>query len=110
MADVSPYDVVVPAYNAQGTIAECLASILGQTAKPATVLVVDDGSTDQTAAIVAGFGPAVSLVRQQNAGPGAATTAGMAICTTPASAVADTPRKRFNKTMISLPDHLARNT
>ena len=109
MADVSPYDVVVPAYNAQGTIAECLASILGQTAKPATVLVVDDGSTDQTAAIVAGFGPAVSLVRQQNAGPGAATTAGMTICISPAFAVLDRADLWLQEKLAFQIEHLALN-
>lgn len=109
MADVSPYDVVVPAYNAQGTIAECLASILGQTAKPATVLVVDDGSTDQTAAIVAGFGPAVSLVRQQNAGPGAATTAGMTICKSPVIATLDADDLWLEDKLAFQLEHLALN-
>ncbi len=89
MADFPAYDVVVPAYNAQGTIAECLRSILGQTVKPARVIVVDDGSTDQTAEIVGAFAPEVCLLKQANLGPGAATTAGLLVCTSPVIATLD---------------------
>jgi GT2 family glycosyltransferase len=67
--------VIVPAYNAAETIARTLRSCLAQSRPPLEVLVVDDGSTDRTAEIVAGFGYAVRLIRQQNAGPGAARNA-----------------------------------
>ncbi|MGN0287657.1 MAG: glycosyltransferase [Atopobiaceae bacterium] len=44
--------VIVPAYNAQGTIGRCVDSILGQSYRNLEVLVMDDGSTDDTPAIL----------------------------------------------------------
>ena len=67
--------VVVPAYNVQKYLADCLDSLLAQTAWPdCRVIVVDDGSTDGTAEIAADYcsrHPAISVVRQPNSGPGA---------------------------------------
>ena len=78
MADVS---VIIPAYNAQSTLAAAIQSALNQTVPPREVIVVDDGSADGTAAVAEGFadapGPRVILVRQANAGPGAARNAGI---------------------------------
>jgi len=65
-----PVAVVIPAYNAQRFIEEALESVRAQTAQPAEVIVVDDGSTDRTAAIARATG---AIVRSQpNEGPGAA--------------------------------------
>ena len=69
--------VVVPAYNAEPTLAEALASALGQTVPPHEVIVVDDGSTDGTAAVAESFAPGVVLVRQENAGAGPARNRGV---------------------------------
>jgi glycosyltransferase involved in cell wall biosynthesis len=44
--------VVVPAYNEERHIAEALDAVLGQTRSPLEVIVVDDGSTDGTLAVV----------------------------------------------------------
>jgi glycosyltransferase involved in cell wall biosynthesis len=63
--------VVVPCYNAEATIAETLRSAVGQGAR-AEIIVIDDGSTDRSAEIVAGFGDAVRLVRTPNRGASAA--------------------------------------
>jgi glycosyltransferase involved in cell wall biosynthesis len=48
-------DVVIPAHNEQDNIVRCLASLLGQTLQPRSIVVVDDGSTDETAARARAF-------------------------------------------------------
>jgi glycosyltransferase involved in cell wall biosynthesis len=63
--------VLIPAYNAAPWIGETLASVCAQTYAPTEIIVVDDGSTDETAAIVARE-PRATLVRQTNRGPSAA--------------------------------------
>ena len=67
--------VVIPAFEAAATIAAAVASARDQTVAPAEIVVVDDGSTDQTAANAAAAGARV--LRQANAGPGAARNAGI---------------------------------
>lgn len=83
------YSVVIPAYNAARTLAETLASVLAQTLPPAEVIVVDDGSTDGTAAIAAAFGAPVCLINQMNTGPGSACSRGVRAATSPWVALVD---------------------
>jgi glycosyltransferase involved in cell wall biosynthesis len=78
---MSLVSVLVPAYNAATTIAETLASALAQSHSELEIIVVDDGSTDNTAEIVAGIAgrdARVILVRQENAGVAAARNAALA--------------------------------
>jgi glycosyltransferase involved in cell wall biosynthesis len=70
---------VIPAYNRADLIGETLRSIVSQTRPPMEVIVVDDGSTDGTPEVVESFGGPVRLVRQANAGAGAARNAGFAL-------------------------------
>lgn len=70
------YAVIIPAYNAARTLQEAIESVLAQTAAASDILVIDDGSTDDTAQIAASFGGTVRVIRQDNAGAAAATTAG----------------------------------
>ena len=68
---MSLVSVLVPAHNAAATIAETLASALAQTHQDLEVIVVDDGSTDDTAEIVSGIAGRevrIILVRQANGG------------------------------------------
>ncbi|MGC9225191.1 MAG: glycosyltransferase family 2 protein [Terracidiphilus sp.] len=60
--------VIVPAYNGARYIGETLESILRQTVQAREVIVVNDGSTDGTAAIVRSFGQAVTLIETPNQG------------------------------------------
>lgn len=80
---MSRVDVVIPAYNAAAFIADALASVAAQGDCIASVIVVDDGSSDDTVAIAEAFGrqhPELGLVclRQPNAGPSAARNRGLA--------------------------------
>ena len=64
--------VIVPAYNAGRTIDTALQSVFAQTYRNVEIIVVDDGSSDDTAERVAAWGPRVALHRQTNRGPAAA--------------------------------------
>ncbi|WP_197444374.1 glycosyltransferase family 2 protein [Maioricimonas rarisocia] len=68
---------VVPAYNAADTIARTIQSILDQTLPVCEVIVVDDGSKDETARIIDRFGAPVRRITQENAGPNAARNHGV---------------------------------
>jgi glycosyltransferase involved in cell wall biosynthesis len=70
--------VVIPAYNASRFVRRAIDSALGQTRPPDEIVVVDDGSTDDTAAIVGSCGPPVRCIRQANAGASIARNVGIA--------------------------------
>ena len=70
--------VIIPTYNYGRFIAETIESALGQTLLPHEVIVVDDGSTDETAEVVASFGERVRYIYQENAGVCAARNRGVA--------------------------------
>ncbi len=57
------YGVVVPTYNGARFLPRCLAAVFAQTLPPAEVVVVDDASTDDPAAVVAALGLPVRVVR-----------------------------------------------
>lgn len=59
---------IIPVYNGERYLGEAIESILDQTYHPIEIVVVDDGSTDATATIVAGFGTRVRYLFQTNAG------------------------------------------
>ena len=68
--------VIIPAFNAAATLPETLASICAQRGVPYELVVVDDGSSDNTATVVATAVPSAKLVRQANAGRGTARNVG----------------------------------
>lgn len=83
--DTSPLvSVVVPVYNAEEHLDDCLRSIRDQSYRNLQVVVIDDGSTDHSSDIYrrhAAEDPRIVLTSQVNAGPGAARNVAIAIAT-----------------------------
>ncbi len=69
--------VIIPSYNRAAVLPRALDSVLGQTVLPEEIIVVDDGSTDTTPAILAENYSQVSLISQSNQGVSAARNAGI---------------------------------
>jgi glycosyltransferase involved in cell wall biosynthesis len=64
--------ILIPAYNAERTIAETISSAIAQTWARTEIIVVDDGSKDRTAEIAERFGSKITLVSRENEGAAAA--------------------------------------
>jgi glycosyltransferase involved in cell wall biosynthesis len=73
----SRVSVIIPAYRAAKTIRRAIDSVLTQTVPAAEVIVVDDGSPDDQAAVVAEYGERVTLIRKPNGGAASARNAGI---------------------------------
>lgn len=75
------FSVIIPAYNAAATIVASVESCLNQNLPPLEIIVVNDGSTDNTEAILRQrFGEAIYIVSlPKNSGPAAARNAGLAV-------------------------------
>jgi glycosyltransferase involved in cell wall biosynthesis len=71
--------VIIPVYNGQRYLGEAIRSVLGQTYPHVECLVVDDGSTDGSAAVADSFGDRVNVVRKANGGVASARNAGIAV-------------------------------
>jgi hypothetical protein len=69
--------VVIPCYNAERFIRQTLESVLQQTHQPLEVVLVDDGSTDNSAAIASSLGGLIRVERQRNQGESVARNRGM---------------------------------
>jgi glycosyltransferase involved in cell wall biosynthesis/peptidoglycan/xylan/chitin deacetylase (PgdA/CDA1 family) len=73
--------ILIPAFNAQKWVADTLRSAIAQTWKRTEIIVVDDGSTDQTLAIARQFeSDSVQVVTQKNAGAASARNTALALC------------------------------
>jgi glycosyltransferase involved in cell wall biosynthesis len=72
-----PTSVIIPAWNAVATITQALDSIAGQGVAGLDVIVVDDGSTDETGRIAAEHPLKPRVVRRENGGPAAARNLGL---------------------------------
>ncbi len=73
-----PVSVIVPTYNRASTLSRALTSVLAQTGDHDEVIVVDDGSEDNTQSVVRRFGDRVRYLGLAHSGPGAARNAGVA--------------------------------
>lgn len=70
--------IVIPTYNRCALLRSTVDSVLAQTYPNIEVIVVDDGSTDDTPAMLAGYGDRLTVLRQENRGGTAARNAGIA--------------------------------
>ncbi|MCB9450366.1 MAG: glycosyltransferase [Anaerolineaceae bacterium] len=79
-AELPSVSIIVPVYNGANTINICLQSLLGQhyPADLFEIIVVENGSTDNTAEVVAAYPHPVRLLRSQERGPAAARNLGIA--------------------------------
>ena len=68
--------VIIPAFNRAHTLPKALDSVLSQTLKPREIIVVDDGSTDETNAVLANY-PGLCIISQDNRGVSAARNVGI---------------------------------
>ncbi len=68
MSNVPSVSVVIPCYNAEKWIAECIESCLNQTASGVELIVVDDGSTDNSRQVLQQYGDRINLICQTNSG------------------------------------------
>ena len=73
--------VVIPCFNAALHVSETLATLVPQRSRLHQIIVVDDGSTDDSGVIARRFSPAVQVLRQNNAGVSAARNTGLGAVT-----------------------------
>ena len=77
-ADSTPLlSVIIPAFNAESFIASALDNVVAQQISSLEIIVVDDGSTDQTVARAEAHAARPRVVRRANGGPGAARNTGL---------------------------------
>lgn len=69
--------VVIPAYNAAWCVGKAICSVLAQDFEDRELIVVDDGSSDGTAAVLAGYGERIRVLAQANGGLSSARNAGI---------------------------------
>ncbi len=71
--------VVIPTCNAGPLVTQAIDSVLAQTVAPCQIIVVDDGSTDDTASRLARYGERITCVRQSRSGPSVARNRGVGL-------------------------------
>jgi glycosyltransferase involved in cell wall biosynthesis len=79
MADQPLVSVVIPTYNRAGIIAKTIENIFEQTYRNIELIVVDDGSTDDTISVLKSYGEKLRWTVQENAGPSAARNRGISM-------------------------------
>ncbi len=77
LAPSSSVSIVIPTYQHANTIGRCIASILKQTYSPIEIIVIDDGSTDNTTEVLQKFDGKIRVIRQSNAGANPARNRGL---------------------------------
>ena len=77
-APATTVSVIVPTYNRAHYLPECLDSLLAQTVAPLEIIVIDDGSSDQTPQVLQSYGSRIRVIRKDNGGKPRAVNLGAA--------------------------------
>src|SRR5580692_6093554 len=72
--------VIIPTYNRASMLRECIDSILAQTRPVQQIIVVNDGSTDETESLIASYGERVTLLTKENGGKASALNLALPHC------------------------------
>lgn len=101
--------VVIPVYNVENYLDECLSSVINQSYRNLQIILVDDGSKDRSVAIARGYArldPRITLIEKENAGLGAARNTGTSMATGKYLAFADSddiiPKNAYESMILSL--------
>lgn len=76
-----PISVIIPVYNGAGFLAEAIDCVRAQRYEPLEIIIVDDGSDDGSYDLARAYAPDATVIRQANAGPGAARNTGLRVAT-----------------------------
>ncbi len=82
MTCMTKVSIIIPVYNVEKYLRQCLDSVVNQTLKEIEIICVDDGSTDSSPAILAEYAAKDSRVKvltREKSNAGAARNAGMAV-------------------------------
>ena len=102
--------VIIPTYNRSALIVRAVASALAGTEPGDEVLVIDDGSTDDTPSRLAAFGDRIRVIRTKNKGAGAARNRGIAEARCPLIAFLDSDDEWFPDKLYLQRSVMARRT
>jgi len=76
-ADAPLVSAVMPAFNVAWCVRRAIDSVLAQTLREHELIVIDDGSTDDTAKVLASYGAGINVISQENRGMSAARNRGI---------------------------------
>jgi glycosyltransferase involved in cell wall biosynthesis len=105
----SSFSVVIPTFNRRDLLERALQSVWAQTAPPAQVIVVDDGSTDGTADYLRSIDRPIVALRTAQAGPGAARNAGALVADADYIAFLDSDDLWFPWTLTAMGEAIVRH-
>ena len=75
--DLPQVSVIMPAYNVGWCVGRAVDSVLAQDFRERELIVINDGSTDNTRSVLASYGDAIKVIHQENRGMSAARNAGI---------------------------------
>jgi glycosyltransferase involved in cell wall biosynthesis len=101
--------VVIPSYNNAKFLNECIDSVLTQTFKPIEVIVVDDGSSDDSIQILESYGTRITLIKSNHCGASSARNQGIQIATGELIALLDSDDYWNTEKLADQVEHLEAN-